>query len=179
MHKKFTHSGLHIVFVWLLLISVSGSAQQQSLTKPSPFRVSVPGTVMHISIPAGFTALDDGSGYIHPGSASSIMINNIAGSPFEQVVQTMQKGQLENNGNTLIRSESVKTHAGKAAMIYYLTFTTRSKDGKQDVPFERIIFLTGDAVHTLWITANYPAAIKKYIESEIMECLLSVSTETE
>jgi hypothetical protein len=154
-------------------------AQQKAENNPAAFQAFIRGTSMLITIPAGFVALADSCGYLHPGSSSSIMIKDMPGSSYQKVVEALQNGQLQKYGNAVTGSEHVQTSEGNNGIIFTLTFTAKSKDGKQDIPFERMLFLTGDMNHTLWITANYPEVIKKYIIEELRECMLSVKTKTE
>ncbi|MEI6765725.1 MAG: hypothetical protein WCM76_08800 [Bacteroidota bacterium] len=170
---------IFLSLLFLLIVMGETNAQQKADVNPVAYQAFISGTSMLITIPAGFVALADSSGYLHPGSSSSIMIKDMPGSSYEKVVEALQNGQLQKYGNAVVGSEHVTTTEGKNGIIFTLTFTAKSKDGKQDVPFERMLFLTGDMNHTLWITANYPAVIKKYIAEELRECMLSVKTKTE
>lgn len=179
MRKKSTYFLYQIISLFLFQATSLLCVAQQKVSTPGSFEAKIAGTNMLLTIPAGFTALEDGSGYLHAGSASSILIADLPGSSYQSVVMSMEKGQVSKDGSTLTATEKLRTSAGAEAIIYTLSFTAKSKDGKQDIPFERMIFLTGDENHTLWITANYPAVIKKYIEGEIRKCMISVRSETE
>jgi pyruvate/2-oxoglutarate dehydrogenase complex dihydrolipoamide dehydrogenase (E3) component len=81
---------------------------------------------------------------------------------------------FEKQGVKMINSENVKTKSGKDGKIYVVSFKAKSKDGKQEYEYERLMFFTGDLSQTIWIEANYPTVVKKILYDVLKSSLLTV-----
>jgi hypothetical protein len=136
----------------------------------------IPGTDIKIIPPAYFKPfIKDGKyGFMHEGAAASISIQEVKGSPYVMVVQSLTKDYIESQGMKYISREDVKTKQGKDGVIIAVGFTVKSTDGKQNIDYERLMLFTGDYSKTVWVQGNYPVLVKKVLYLVIRESLLSV-----
>jgi hypothetical protein len=136
----------------------------------------IPGTDIKIIPPAYFKPfIKDGKyGFMHEGAAASIAVLEVKGTPWVMVTQALTKEYIEKQGMKYIAREEVKTKAGKDGVIISVGFTVKSTDGKQDIPYERLMLFTGDYARTVWVQGNYPVVAKNVLYLVIRESLLSV-----
>lgn len=127
-----------------------------------------------INVPEGFEAVQNQNGFIHKGSASTLMISEITNSPFSFSVNHFNSENLEKDGAKLIDKQTIKTISGQDAVLYTLTLSLKSKDNTTTVDFERMILLTGNENSTICIVSNYPVIVKKLIQEYLKTSMLSV-----
>jgi hypothetical protein len=158
---------------------VSVSAQQVSQKQKDSLLNNwqdIPGTTIRMIPPAYFMPfVKEGKyGFLHEGTAASVSAQEVPGAPYVMVVQALTKDYIEKQGMKFISREEVRTKAGIEAVIIAVSFKVKSKDGKQDVDYERLMLFTGDHARTIWVQGNYPVVVKKVLYLVIRESLLSV-----
>ncbi|MCK9611717.1 MAG: hypothetical protein PHR81_06205 [Bacteroidales bacterium] len=176
--QKIIKTSLLIIFFILLsskCLYSQGFTQEQKDSILNAY-VTVPNSNIQIVPPAYFKAfVNDGVfGFMHEGAASSISIQEISGTPYPIVAQSLTKEYLESQKMKLITKENIKTKAQKEAVIFLVSFPVKSKDSEQEMEYERMMLFTGDYNRTIWINANYPAVARKVLFAPLKESLLSV-----
>lgn len=108
------------------------------------------------------------NGFIHVGTASSIMAQMIDSTSFISVTANMTKEVFLKQGAELITEIDLKTEEGRPAKAYILRFVVN------DVPINRIMFFTGDYESTLLLTANYPELFAGLLKNVFLASFLTV-----
>lgn len=111
------------------------------------------------------------SGYIHAGTASSIVANEMNETPYALVTDSLNKERIEGSGAKLKEQENSETYNGNPAKFYFMEFTV------EDVEVIRVMFFTGDYNKTVLLQANYPKAFDKLLRSVIKESFRTVKFE--
>ncbi len=127
-----------------------------------------------IDVPEGFEAVPNQNGFLHKGSASTLMVSEITASPFSFILSHFNSENLEKDGAKLTDKIEIKTTSGQDAVLYTLGFAVKSKDKSSSVDFERLILITGNETTTVVVVANYPVMIRKLIQDPLKISLLSV-----
>lgn len=94
---------------------------------------------------------DKYTGFIHKGTASTILAQRIDSTSFLSVTENLTQEVFLKQGAELIYELEVQTNEGRQAKFFIIKFITTN-----DVPINRIMFFTGDHQNTLLLTANYP-----------------------
>ncbi|MCK9611720.1 MAG: hypothetical protein PHR81_12620 [Bacteroidales bacterium] len=137
------------------------------------FKATIQNIIM--DIPEGFAAVENQPGFLHKGSASTIMVSEINNSPVSFTFNHLNPEQFEKDGSTLVNTEKIKTLSGSDALLYTLKFMVTNKDDiKNNIEFERLILFTGDENTTICLVANYPTLVKSLISEPIKKSLFSV-----
>ncbi|MBI5541593.1 MAG: hypothetical protein HY951_16145 [Bacteroidia bacterium] len=135
----------------------------------------IPNTEILITPPAHFKFVEKINGFIHLGSSASITATAVDGTSYLQVAEGLTSEYFNTQNAVLISCEDVKTALGMEGKLYTLSFQTTSNDtSKKVLQFERMMFFTGDYNRTIWLTANYPALLKKLLYPVLRESLLTV-----
>jgi pyruvate/2-oxoglutarate dehydrogenase complex dihydrolipoamide dehydrogenase (E3) component len=138
--------------------------------------ITVPGTDISIIPPAYFKPyVNEGKfGFLHQGAGSSITIQEMAGTPFALVTQSLTKEYFESQGITFITKEDIKTKYNKDGTLFLVGFKVKSKDGKTEVEYERIMYFTGTYNRTIWVNANYPKVARNVLFNVLKTSVLSI-----
>lgn len=107
------------------------------------------------------------NGFVHPGSASTIQIQEVPGISYSAIEQSMTSDYIESQNYRLVDKVYITTQKNKNAVIYFVQFTSGETE------YERAMFFTGDQ-NTIWINFNYPVSMKKLLYPAIEACLKSV-----
>jgi hypothetical protein len=162
----------------ILWVGVAHAQQLSDKQKDSLLNnvVTVPGTDISIIPPAYFKPyVNDGKfGFIHEGAASSITIQEMKGTPFALVTQGLTKEYFESQGITYITKEDIKTKNNKDGTLFLVGFKVKTKDGKQDVEYERIMYFTGTYNRTIWVNANYPKVARDVLFNVLKTSVLTI-----
>jgi hypothetical protein len=161
---------IKVLSILLIFVSLACTSQTNE-TKNKFFKATLNNITM--DVPEGFEAVKGQNGFLHKGSASTLMINEIANSPFSFSVNHFNSENLETDGAKLINKQDIKTSSGQDAVLYTLTLSIKSKDNNTSVDFERMILMTGNENSTICIVANYPVIIKKLIQETLKTSMLS------
>ncbi len=169
---------LVLLFLLIFLVNETWSqklTQQQKDSMMTTY-INVPNSSIKIIPPAYFKPFSkDGKfGFMHEGASSTISFQVIPGTPYLMIVQGMNDEFFNKQNVKLISSEDVKTKSGKDGKMYIVSFKVKSRDGKQEYDYERIMFFTGDLSQTVWINANYPVVVKKILYDVLKASLLTV-----
>lgn len=164
---------MKIRILTLLLIVASLACVSQTKEAPSKFFKA---TVNHVvlDVPAGFEPVSGQNGFLHKGSASTLMIEEIPNSPFSFAAEHFNASSLEKDGARLTGQENMKTSSGQDAILYTLTVPLKNKDNTTSADFERMVLITGNETKTICIVVNYPVIIKKLIQEPLKTSMLSV-----
>ncbi len=170
---------LFLLLLAFFCLNIEAAAQQVSQKQKDSLLNNwqdIPGTSIRMIPPAYFMPfVKEGKyGFLHEGTAASVSAQEVPGAPYVMVVQALTKDYIEKQGMKFISREEVRTKAGKDAVIIAVSFKVKSKDGKQDVDYERLMLFTGDHARTIWVQGNYPVVVKKVLYLVIRESLLSV-----
>lgn len=130
--------------------------------------LSFPNTRIKIIPPLHFISYKKINGFLHTGSSSTIQASEVQGTPYVMYTKGMTPEFFEKQGVKLISEEDVVTKNNKKGKIYIVTFSSNGVD------FERMMLLTGDYDHTIWINANYPVVVKFLLFDVIKKSVLSV-----
>jgi hypothetical protein len=160
------------IFTILLIMVSWGCASQTTDAKPKFFKENVNNITM--DVPVGFERVQGQNGFLHKGSASTLMINEISNTPFNYSANHFNAENLEQDGAKLIDKQELKTSSGQDAVLYTLTLSLKSKDNTSNVDFERMVLITGNENTTVYVVANYPVIIKKLIQETMKTSITSV-----
>jgi len=80
----------------------------------------------------------------------------------------LTKKYFKSQGVKLLAQENIKTSDNKNGIMYIVAFKV------DDVPFERIMYFTGDYNRTIWINANYPVTARNVLFNVLKNSVLSV-----
>lgn len=180
MHKPLPVPLIKTVAILILVCCGSFVFSQQLTDKQKDSLlnniVTVPGTDISIIPPAYFKPyVNDGKfGFIHEGAASSITIQEMKGTPFALVTQGLTSAYFDEQGIKLITKEDIKTKSNKDGTLFLVEFKVKSKDGKQEVEYERIMYFTGTYNRTIWVNANYPKVARNVLFNVLKTSVLSV-----
>lgn len=152
----------------LLWLPVASQDKQAYLQEP----VEIGNTSITIAPPAHFVKSETFPGFLHPGTAASILVKHSVGVPFVHYTGTEAKDNFEKQGLTVVSEEELKTNSGKKAFLYVLSFTV--EENEKEMVFERMIFLTGDYNNTVMLNANYPQIVRELLYEVLKESLLTV-----
>ena len=160
------------ILTFILCIVSFSCFSQSSETKNKFFKATF--NNITIDVPEGFEALTNQNGFLHKGSASTLMVSEITNSPFSFTESHFKSDNLEKDGAKLAEKTEIKTTSGQNAVLYTLNFTVKSKDNSSSIDFERLILVTGNETTTVVVVANYPVMIRKLIQEPLKASLLSV-----
>ncbi|GAB4299511.1 MAG: hypothetical protein Kow0068_23050 [Marinilabiliales bacterium] len=136
--------------------------------------VKIPGTDISFAPPAHFIPVKDQLAFVHIGSSSSIQIKVIENTPFQLVTKDMDADFFAKQNVTLLGKEYIKTKSGKDGVMFLVSFKIKSKEVKEEIIYERLMFFTGDYNRTIWINANYPQVIRGVLFEVFKESMTSV-----
>lgn len=130
----------------------------------------VPETGIQFRLPKYFEAFRSESinGYMHKGTAASIVAFEYEGSPYVFENDTLKQENLTTQGVQLIGSEESKTYDGNPCKFYFVKFQV------DNVDVIRIMFFTGSYQRTVFMQANYPLAFDSVMRKVIMESFRTV-----
>ncbi|HNQ68557.1 MAG TPA: hypothetical protein PKN32_09270 [Bacteroidales bacterium] len=129
--------------------------------------VSIPGTHVKLQPPEHFLVSKEIPGLIHPGTSTTVQVQEIVGTSYVMIQQAMTPEHFESQGVTLISSSPVKMVDGKTGILYLVEFTV---NGFQ---YERLMLFAGDYNNTIWINANYPKSAKDLLQDLLTKSLLT------
>ncbi len=162
---------IKIFTLLMIIVSLNGTAQT-SETKSKFYKVTV--NNITLDVPEGFEAVQGQNGFLHKGSASTLMIEEIPNSPFSFSADHFNSENLEKDGAKLISKQDIKTSSGQDGVLYTLTVSLKNKDNTSSVDFERLVLLTGNETKTICVVVNYPVIIKKLIQEPLKTSMLSI-----
>ncbi|MFO7879192.1 MAG: hypothetical protein ACQES0_00035 [Bacteroidota bacterium] len=111
---------------------------------------------------------EDINGYMHTGTASSIVGYEMEQTPYALSSDSLTQEQLSGQGVKLVGQEESKTYEGMPAKFYFVEFKTK------DVEVIRIMFFTGSYNKTVFLQANYPKGFDSLLRKVIMESFRTV-----
>lgn len=126
----------------------------------------VPNTNVRMQPPKEFKPFGPAHGFIHLGSASTIQVNEIEGTPWPVIVNGMTQEHFDSQEVELISGEEIDSE-GKHGMMYLISYVVKETE------FERIMYFTGDYNNTIWINANYPAIMRPLIYNAMRQSVLT------
>ena len=160
-----------ITFCYSVVFSQDTS---QTIKKLEP-RTQVAGTHFSIQPPEHFNYSEKLNGFIHPGSASSIVITEAENISWIQACQDLTPENLSGQNVSLISMEDIQLKNGMKGRFYVMRLIVASNDStKQNMEFERLMLFTGDYHRTGWLNANYPSLLKPVLYDILRESMLSV-----
>lgn len=162
---------IRIFTLLLIIVSLSCSSQTKE-TKSKFFKATV--NTVTLDVPEGFEAVQNQNGFLHKGSASTLMIEEISNSPFSFSADHFSAKNLEKDGASLIGQQNIKTSSGQDAILYTLTVALKNKDNTTTVDFERMVLLTGNETKTICVVVNYPVIVRALIQEPLKTAMLSI-----
>ncbi len=129
--------------------------------------VSIPGTHIKMQAPEHFMVSEAIPGLIHPGTSTTVQVQEIVGTSYVMIRQAMTPEHFESQGVHLVSTTDVTMQNGKAGVLYLVEFTVNGFD------YERLMLFAGDYNNTIWINANYPKSAKSVLQDIITESLLT------
>ncbi|MDD2635551.1 MAG: hypothetical protein PHW82_08645 [Bacteroidales bacterium] len=163
----------HIVAITFLLFTLSTFSQTGLDTEALKLNytpgelVQIPSTNVFMIAPEHFLISENIPGMIHPGSSTTIQVQEIIGTSYIMIAQAMTPEHFESQNVTLISQEDVKMDNGMNGILYLVEFTVNGYD------YERLMLFAGDYNNTIWINANYPKSAKSLLYDIIKESLLT------
>lgn len=143
------------------------ASQNEKLVYDQSKLVIAPNTNVKIIPPEHYIPDASINGFVHPGSASTIQIQEIPGISFTTIEQSMTSEYIVSQNYEFVEKVNLTTNKNKNAVIYFVQFTSG------ETVYERAMFFTGDQ-NTIWINFNYPLSMKKLLYPAIEACLKSV-----
>ncbi len=127
-------------------------------------------TSISIRLPKHFKEFSNESinGYMHTGTASSIVAFERNDAPFMLTQDSIRPEQLTGDSARLVFQEDLKTYNGAHAKLFIVEFTV---DG---VEVYRLMFFTGNYDKTVFLQANYPKGFDKLLRKVITESFRTV-----
>lgn len=129
--------------------------------------VEIPGTHIKMQAPEHFLVSKEIPGLIHPGTSTTVQVQEIVGTSYVMIQQAMTPEHFESQGVTLISSSPVKMVDGKSGILYLVEFTVSGFN------YERLMLFAGDYNNTIWINANYPTSAKELLQDLLTKSLLT------
>lgn len=129
----------------------------------------IPETHVQMAPPEHFIFSSEIPGFIHPGSSTSIQIQEVEGTNYVMIDRVMTEEHFESQDVELISREEVTTNTGYDGVIYTVRFEVKG------VKYERMMLFAGDYNNTMWINANYPIVSKKLVYEPVRNSILSAS----
>ena len=128
----------------------------------------LPSTQADITPPDHFIPAREFQGYLHPGTSSSILLQEMEGTSFQLIRRGMTPDYFAQEGFRYIGEEEVETVSGMSGVLYRMEFTV------QEVQFERLMLFVGDYHRTYWLVGNYPSMIKEQMFEPMKASLLTL-----
>ncbi len=163
----------YLISLTLLLLSITSFGQVNLNTeaindvysdgKP----VQIPGTNVTITPPEHFLVSESIPGLLHPGSSTTVQVQEVIGTSYIMLQQAMTPEHFESQNVTLISEEEVTLNNGMGGVLYLVEFTVKGYE------YERLMLFAGDYNNTIWINANYPKSAKSLLHDLLVESLLT------
>jgi hypothetical protein len=112
---------------------------------------TVPGTLVKLDPPPGFTLMDRLPGFEYPARRATIMVSELPGSAME-VRRGMTRENLAARGMTLIASESVRAAGGSGLLLQVV-----QRAG--GVEFQKWMLVAGDSKKSVMVVGAFPRNI--------------------
>lgn len=165
------------VAVTLALLSFNQSYSQDSIpttTVKLGVRTAIYGTHISIMPPEKFNYSDKLKGFVHPGSAASVIVTEAENISWIQASQSLTQGALNGQNASLLTQEDVVLDNGTTGRLFTLRIILASNDStRQDIEFERLILFAGDYHYTMILNANYPALLRSVLFPTLKASMLS------
>jgi hypothetical protein len=129
--------------------------------------VVIPGTNIKMQPPEHFLVSEAIPGLVHPGSSTTVQVQEIIGTSYVMISQAMTAEHFESQGVTLISTTDVQMQNGKGGILYLVEFDANG------LTYERLMLFAGDYNNTIWINANYPKSAKRLLQTILTESLLT------
>ncbi|MDD3741330.1 MAG: hypothetical protein PHH30_08810 [Bacteroidales bacterium] len=129
--------------------------------------VAIPGTHVKLQAPEHFLVSKEIPGLIHPGTSTTVQVQEIIGTSYVMIQQAMTPEHFESQGVTLVSSSPVKMVDGKSGILYLVEFKVNG------FMYERLMLFAGDYNNTIWINANYPQSAKELLQDLLTKSLLT------
>jgi hypothetical protein len=129
--------------------------------------VQIPGTSVTLVPPEHFLVSENIPGLLHPGSSTTVQVQEVIGTSYVMIDQAMTPEHFESQNVTFVSKEYVKMQNGMSGVLYLVEFTVKGYD------YERLMLFAGDYNNTIWINANYPSSAKSLLYDVLVECLLT------
>lgn len=146
-------------------LEVNSSGLNSNYSDGTP--VLIPGTNIMMTPPEHFLVSESIPGLIHPGSSTTVQVQEVVGTSYVMIKQAMTPEHFESQNVTLISEEDIKMSNGMGGVLYLVEFTVK---GYQ---YERLMLFAGDYNNTIWINANYPKSTKALLYDLLVESLLT------
>lgn len=171
----------HIIWVlsWLLLVSPGLKAQNYTDSLKSKLYIEkdldtayseIVNTGARLKLPLYFVPFsqDDHYGFMHKGTASTIIGQKMDSMAFISVTANLNKEVFLKQGAELLEELELETLEGRPAKMFIIRFTA------DKMPVHRIMFFTGDLNSTLLLTANYPEMFSGLLKEVILSSFITV-----
>ncbi len=119
-------------------------------------------------VPPQFSMKVDNRTFISPATTSSVQISEIKRVVYLMAVKNINEEILAPQGVHLVSKEDVVTTNNKEGILVIVQMKVDTID------FYRMMLFTGDYMRTIWVTANYPVALKDKMEAILRKTLLSI-----
>ena len=155
---------INTIFFSILLLLPLSSVLGQDYTQPQKLAK----TTADVTPPQYFEAATQFQGYIHTGTSSTILLQELAGTSYLLIKRGMTPDYFAQEGFKYISEEEVVTNTGLKGILYRMGFTV------QETEFERLMLFTGDYHRTFWLIANYPTMVSEQMYPEMKKSLLTL-----
>jgi hypothetical protein len=129
--------------------------------------VIIPGTKIKMQPPEFFLVSEAIPGMVHPGSSTTVQVQEIIGTSYVMIKQAMTPEHFLTQNVTLVSTTDVTMKNGMGGVLYLVEFDVNG------VPYERLMLFAGDYNNTIWINANYPKTAKKLLQNILIQSLLT------
>jgi hypothetical protein len=161
----------------LLIFAFNLSYSQDTTVAPViklGIRTMITGTHVSLNPPEKFNYSDKLKGFVHPGSAASLMVSEAEGISWIQASQGLTQQALNGQNASILTQEDVVLDNGTTGRLFTLRIVLASNDStKQDMEFERLMLFAGDYHYTMIINANYPALLRPVLFATVKASMLS------
>ena len=168
---------ISLTLVLLSLLSFNQLYSQDSIPAAAVklgARTPVTGTHVSITPPEKFNYSEKLKGFVHPGSAASVIVTEAENISWIQASQSLTQSALNGQNASLLTQEDVVLGNGTTGRLFTLRIILASNDStKQDIEFERLILFAGDYHYTMIINANYPALLRSVLYPTLKASMLS------
>jgi hypothetical protein len=127
----------------------------------------IPGTNIKMQPPEYFLVSEAIPGLVHPGSSTTVQVQEIIGTSWIMIEQAMTEEHFDSQGVKLISSDLIEMTNGKSGIMYLVEFTVNGFE------YERLMIFAGDYNNTIWINANYPKSSKRLLQDILINSLLT------
>lgn len=134
--------------------------------EPSESKPRVPGTPVRLTPPPGFEKATHFPGWMMESSESTIVVTDLAGAPFREVVKGFSKARAAEKGMLILSSQEMKVGTRQGLLLHVSQMARGTAYLKWMLTF-------GDEANTTLVVATFPKAVAEQFSDVLKNAVLS------